>query len=318
MDVSGTFVSDNTNGIFVYQAMENAVNMYNEVNLDDPSLNREITNWVMFDCYNDKCKRAYGYVKSNENTPKYYLLPHGGEANNKLVTLDGADGTPQYSTCGNTDANGLLMSDGSLCIVGHASTPTTGTMEAGSVYVCDVASTSPFAASGIHYIKTTENTFTYSTILADEAIGVHLFTGGKEIQSSKITDGAQGNKTKLSLYNCNSTGVCTLIAGYAINEDKYYSISTTPASDVVNPTRTNVCTYDSGNLIDDGTGVYLCVDGTNKISILRNGYFALGDDAFSGSSPFVNANKKNMIQISDTFIGINYIYSGKILFKFLF
>jgi len=303
LESSHAFVSDNTSGIFVYQTIDGVAGLYKEVNLANPSLNGAVTTWILFDCIEDDCKQAYGYVKSKEASPKYYYLPYDGVANNKEV-----GSTPAFSDCGSADANGLLMSDGSLCVVGDGSTPIKYTMGDGEVFVVDVKTGSPFAASGIKYIKSTGNTFSFSEVIAKEDIGLHLFTSGKEISSNKIDD---NNKTKLTLYDCTKAGVCIAVAGYAINGDKYYSIPAAAASDEVTPANVNVCSADSGKLIDDGRGIYLCTGTTNKVNLAQPGFYALDNNDFASGSSFASGDKQKMIQISDTLIGVNNVISGK-------
>jgi hypothetical protein len=207
------------------------------------------------------------------------------------------------------------MSDGSLCVVGDGSTPIKYTMGDGEVFVVDVKTGSPFAASGIKYIKSTGNTFSFSEVIAKEDIGLHLFTSGKEISSNKIDD---NNKTKLILYDCSNLGVCIAVAGYAINGEKYYSIPAAAASAEVTPANVNVCSADSGKLIDDGRGIYLCTGTTNKVNLAQPGFYALDNNDFASGSSFASGDKQKMIQISDTLIGVNNVisdYTGDFLIK---
>lgn len=305
---SNGFETTDITKIMTYQKMTSPDNVYYEVNLSDSTLNTAITNWINFDCVKGECKPAYGFIKTKEATPKYIYMPYTGS--NVVLT---AESTPAFRDACSASGNvGLIDDHGILCITYDGSLEGNrvyGEMINNKVYIFDATvNTNGFAASGVIVIKATENSLTYSGIYADS--GPNLFTSGVRISTAEIIDsGEDANKEALKLYNCLEDGTCTAIGGYAINERSFYSITSGGESDIATIAKAAACTGNVGKLINDGSGVYLCLTASLKIDATQNSFSVIGSP--ESTSVFYSATNL-MVEISDNFIVKSSLFDGNI------
>jgi len=248
----------------------------------------------------------------SQNEEKYFKYYNRGTPNDLLKEQ------AHFVACDNANHINSLMSDGKLCIDNENSIK--GEMKKDNVFVIAPANTAgdPFYNYGPNVVVVaTDYSLTIENIFeGDSAILTHK---NKKILSSSITEGTEGNHEKLILYDCEKTGSCERLGGYAINGSKIYSVLKTDSSSKSSIkynngviTEVSACSSaSSGTIVKIGTENYLCLDNTNKVKLTDYGYYALGNDAFDSGSPFVAGDKKKMIKITGDLIAFDHAFDGK-------
>lgn len=299
MSASDSFVPDDISSIMVYQQIE-STNAYKEVNLDDSSLNAAYSKWIIFDCIEGSCKRAYGYVKTNEETPEIYSFSHT-PTQAQLSSGDISE------ACASGDSSSkMIKADGTFCITHDDENPILGTMELGKTYIYTTTSSSVFygTQSKEIIIKATKNTLTYSPNYA--TMGPNIFSGGKKIEKNEISNEI---KDKLGLYTCPS-GICEKIPGYIIRDNEIFSVTSTPVSNAYSPASTAKCTGKVGEIITHDGANFLCLTEELSVDITQEGNYVLG--TLDSANVFTDDNK--LIKIKDGFIVLDTIDGGKLFY----
>jgi len=320
-EVTNSFEKDDEqlNGVKNYKPHPNApYNIYEEYSLTDTSIiksNTDIADWKLFNCRHGMCEMTFGFMKSqNENKYFKYYAEYASGKNNEILTE--SSGLEDECTAGNTYK---LTKTGKLCIVsGEEASRIYGAMVDGDVYVVPTTNNEASVfkkAAGFVVVKASSRSITLDNLYEDS--NAVLTYNYAQILTSQITDtGAEtDNKAKLILYDCSKDGVCTRIGGYAINGNKYYSISATltnPSSAVAYPITESVdCSNNIGKITKIGKSIYLCLDGTSLMAdISQPGYYAFPDNSPSTGSPLTDNEKKKIIQITESLIAVDHTYEG--------
>jgi len=249
----------------------------------------------------------------SQNEEKYFKYYADGTTPNAMLTTG-------FAQC-STDGENGLMSNGKLCIThGNDSTRVTGDMTNGNIFVVHTANGDPFykTSAADLLLEATSNSITISNIYEGRS-GI-LTHKNQKILSGSITEDTEGNYEKLILYDCEKTGSCKRVGGYAINGSKIYSVLKTDSSSKSSIkynngviTEVSACSSaSSGKIVKIGAENYLCLDNTNKVKLTDYGYYALGNDAFDSGSPFDSASdKKKMIKITGDLIAFDHAFDGK-------
>ncbi|KAG4095488.1 hypothetical protein H8356DRAFT_996875 [Neocallimastix lanati (nom. inval.)] len=246
--------------LFIVASINGNGGSFNLINLNNAEItdlssssikSDDIPYLALFSCQtnNKICKRTYGYVKDMSN--KYYEI-HSSGVNGKVESV---------TSCIETDVGKLDISSGNLCLKDSNSI---GTLAAES-YVMSNSSGSVFSQEkDINiYISSTANAF-YHDKFVDVSTdgGVKLFQSNKLISLTSISDAE-----KLSLYICNSEGICIQADGYAKDSNNsYYTIETLYSSILNTDSTTDSCssTEDIGKLIKSTYN--LCTSTTDNIA----------------------------------------------------
>eukprot|EP00833_Pecoramyces_ruminatium_P004822 jgi/Orpsp1_1/1178854/evm.model.c7180000066966.1 len=262
----------------------------NIINVNDGTITTSVTDETvvsiaLFNCNTDKtqCKQTYGYLKSGSY---YYSIGAGGN-NAEIASGD-------FSTaCGSGDT-AKIKSDGTLCIVGDNSAPSTGTMTAGNIYIVSAPASGVFSSSAsVILIKSTDNAYYYDNLYSGDAI---VLTGaGTKIESTGITD---ANKAKLQAFTCDATGVCTQVAGFVTDGTNYYQLKASAVADDITSTVATTCTT-AGSLYSDGK---LCLTTDVKDAISFSSDSEKTEYYMTGTYFLVTA-KKNLFIIGTTAAG---------------
>ncbi|ORX96391.1 hypothetical protein LY90DRAFT_678909, partial [Neocallimastix californiae] len=204
--------------IFIIREVEDASDGTNIVNVETSEIVTTtdkinyyvLKNIVLFLCDRNKtklCNQTFGYIKIES---EYYAI-----ASNNTNSKYSNSGV---KTCQDVQSIiGELTSSGGLCLGGTNS----GSL-ADSVYVMSGRSDSIFSnGTKSILIKSTINSHVLNNLVDNTNDGgVKLFEKNKLLTvTSDIDDGSS-----LSLYICNSEGICYSAEGYAKNSNGYYSI----------------------------------------------------------------------------------------------
>ncbi|ORX99826.1 hypothetical protein LY90DRAFT_641698 [Neocallimastix californiae] len=217
---------------------------------------------ALFSCQttNKICKRTYGYVKTgNDDSTKYYTIDANGlEKNTEFIS--------NISSCKQTDV-GKLDTLGNLCIKDESSMNTyTGSLSPSGSYIMYNNNGSVFSEiTDINiYITSTSNAFYHNKF-----VDVSTDGGVKLFQSNKLIDDISSTSLstdKLSLYICNSEGICNQADGYANINNNYYTIETVASSTLDSNSITDSCSSTNaiGKLIESSKN--LCISSIDNVA----------------------------------------------------
>jgi len=285
-----------------YIIHEENANIYDEYPLAETTLittDSQMDNWTLYNCRDGKCKETYGYLRSLNQQAKFFVYHSDGSKSVKSSSFVDCK-TP-------TTHDNDITSKGELCIKAHADNPLLSSMTNGNIFAISTSSANIFTqTTGDHIIvRATDNSITYDN-LYDE-VGANLFKDQIKIETSGIDDSSSTKLQTLLLFNCENTGICTKINGYARKANKFYKFAAGVTSEVYTIPESVDCSANKGEVVTDGARNFFCInDGQKKVEITdATNYYALGSTSI-GAGTFSGMASK-MVKISKDFIVVDQL-----------
>ncbi|ORX96949.1 hypothetical protein LY90DRAFT_643126 [Neocallimastix californiae] len=310
--VKNMFTIEEFNGS-VHLEKFNVINTEDVTKIDIENINANdltniITNLTLFNCDIEKeiCRQTYGYIKSKDNT-YYYSFDANKSKPNKVVEFTS-------SKCSDSSDIGTLQTEGKLCLIDDSNNPKKESMTDGNNYVISVSANNIF--SGIEeniVIRATNYAFYYDN-LYDVSDGKNVVLTDADTKITEITENT--DVTKLKVYLCNTSGICTQVDAFIEKDDKYYQIINSNASEITE-SLSDTCTInnllkggklcitgsnnDAINFIKDDTiSYYMTYDGTNyKLVIAKKNLFIVAPtSSIGGSLNLINLNDATITDLA--------------------
>ena len=182
-----------------------------------------------------------------------------------------------------------MQSNGYLCLINDSSDPKTDSMTNGNNYVISVSANNIFSASAENIVISATNYAFYYDNLYDVSDGKNVVLTDADTKITEITENT--DVTKLKVYLCNTSGICTQVDAFIEKDDKYYQIINSNASEITE-SLSDTCTIN--NLLKGGK---LCITGSNNDAINF-----INNDTISYYMTYDGTNYKLVIAKKNLFI----------------